>query len=142
MKRGLQPQFRRPFDPFFMVCMCSSCAGCAATLSLLRVQVMLSSSVHLGDAALLVILEECGRMHHYNTMELHWRDGLQCPTEAEYISMVDGKTGSGFRVVTRLLLAKAAPDHSSQLAQCLLQFTDEVASALRFSLIASVSSVV
>eukprot|EP00667_Euglena_gracilis_P012916 EG_transcript_13306 len=91
-------------------------------------QVMLSTAHHCGPAALLAVTEESARMHHCNTLELHWRAARRCPTEAQYFDMVDGKTGSGFRVVVRLLLAVV--EHTSPLSpplqQQLLQFADEV----------------
>eukprot|EP00668_Euglena_longa_P032832 GGOE01042291.1.p1 GENE.GGOE01042291.1~~GGOE01042291.1.p1 ORF type:complete len:397 (-),score=77.32 GGOE01042291.1:222-1343(-) len=91
-------------------------------------QVLLSTAIHCGDAALLAVTEESARMHHCNTLELHWRATRQCPTEEQYFSMVDGKTGSGFRVVVRLLLAVA--ERTSPLPAAvqrqLLLFADEL----------------
>lgn len=70
-------------------------------------QILLSVDVHLNNT--WVALEECSRMHHCNAMEVYARDTLKCLTEEEYLHMVDGKTGSGFRVITRMLLTLASP---------------------------------
>ncbi|KAK6525457.1 hypothetical protein TWF694_005593 [Orbilia ellipsospora] len=37
--------------------------------------------------------------------EMYWRDGRKCPTEEEYIDMVEKKTGGLFRFLTRLVTA-------------------------------------
>ena len=40
-------------------------------------------------------------------MELHWRDSLTCPSEAEYLEMVDNKTGGLFRLAIKLMQAES-----------------------------------
>ncbi|KAJ3481648.1 hypothetical protein NLI96_g7519 [Meripilus lineatus] len=46
-------------------------------------------------------------LHRGQGLEILWRDSLQCPTEAEYISMVNNKTGGLFRVGIKLMMACA-----------------------------------
>ncbi|KAG1903423.1 isoprenoid synthase domain-containing protein [Suillus fuscotomentosus] len=41
-------------------------------------------------------------------MEIMWQDLLQCPMMEEYTYMVNNKTGGGFRVFVRLMMALAA----------------------------------
>jgi geranylgeranyl diphosphate synthase, type III len=41
------------------------------------------------DAHVLLILDELLSLHRGQGLELLWRDSLQCPTEEEYISMVN-----------------------------------------------------
>ncbi|KAH9915890.1 terpenoid synthase [Fomitopsis serialis] len=47
-------------------------------------------------------------LHRGQGLELLWRDSLQCPTEEEYVSMVNQKTGGLFRVAVKLMMACAA----------------------------------
>ncbi|KAJ6535535.1 terpenoid synthase [Mycena capillaripes] len=58
----------------------------------------------------LILTDELIQAHHGQSMELVWRDSLCCPTEAEYIEMVQGKTGALLRLGVRLLIACSATD--------------------------------
>lgn len=51
--------------------------------------------------------EELLNLHRGQGMELHWRDSLTCPSEAEYLSMVDNKTGGLFRLAIKLMQAES-----------------------------------
>ena len=42
-------------------------------------------------------------LHRGQGMELHWRDTLQPPSEADYLQMIANKTGGLFRMILRLL---------------------------------------
>lgn len=53
--------------------------------------------------AFLVFNEELLNLHRGQGMELHWRDTLQPPSEADYLQMVGNKTGGLFRLILRLL---------------------------------------
>lgn len=55
----------------------------------------------------LVVTEELLALHRGQGLEIFWRDSLQCPTEQEYISMVNNKTGGLFRIAIKLLMACA-----------------------------------
>ncbi|KAG1792816.1 isoprenoid synthase domain-containing protein [Suillus plorans] len=55
----------------------------------------------------LIVTQELLSLHRGQGMEILWRDLLQCPTEEEYISMVNNKTGSGFRIAIKLMMAHA-----------------------------------
>ncbi|KAJ8594222.1 terpenoid synthase [Rhizopogon salebrosus TDB-379] len=55
----------------------------------------------------LVVTEELLNVHRGQGLEIVWRDLLQCPTEEEYISMVNNKTGGLYRMGVRLMMAYA-----------------------------------
>lgn len=42
-------------------------------------------------------------------MDLLWRDSLICPTEEEYVEMVNNKTGGLFRIAVKLMLSQSPP---------------------------------
>ncbi|KAJ7092523.1 isoprenoid synthase domain-containing protein [Mycena crocata] len=46
-------------------------------------------------------------LHRGQGLELRWRDSLKCPTEEEYVYMVNGKTGGLLRIVIKLMIACA-----------------------------------
>lgn len=50
-----------------------------------------------------VFTEEMLNLHRGQGMDLYWRDALVCPTEEEYLNMVQNKTGGLFRVAVRLM---------------------------------------
>jgi len=52
-----------------------------------------------------VVTEELLCLHRGQGLELLWRDSLQCPTEEEYVAMVNNKTGGLFRVAVKLMMA-------------------------------------
>lgn len=55
----------------------------------------------------LIATEELLNLHRGQGMEIMWRDLLQCPTVEEYTYMVNNKTGGGFRMPVRLMMALA-----------------------------------
>ncbi|TDL22985.1 terpenoid synthase [Rickenella mellea] len=55
-----------------------------------------------------IITEELLNLHRGQGLELLWRDSLQCPTEEEYIGMVNDKTGGLFRIGIKLMMACAS----------------------------------
>lgn len=54
-----------------------------------------------------IVTAELLSLHRGQGLELLWRDSLQCPTEEEYVSMVNNKTGGLFRVAIKLMMACA-----------------------------------
>jgi geranylgeranyl diphosphate synthase type 3 len=54
-----------------------------------------------------VVTAELLNLHRGQGLDLLWRDSLICPTEEEYISMVNNKTGGLFRIAIKLLMACA-----------------------------------
>jgi geranylgeranyl diphosphate synthase type 3 len=47
-------------------------------------------------------------LHRGQGLDLLWRDSLRCPTEEEYIAMVNDKTGGLLRVAIKLMMACAS----------------------------------
>ncbi|PIL32780.1 hypothetical protein GSI_04897 [Ganoderma sinense ZZ0214-1] len=52
-----------------------------------------------------IVTAELMSLHRGQGLELLWRDALQCPTEEEYVSMVNNKTGGLLRVGIKLMMA-------------------------------------
>ncbi|OBZ65076.1 Geranylgeranyl pyrophosphate synthase [Grifola frondosa] len=52
-----------------------------------------------------VVTAELLSLHRGQGLEILWRDSLQCPTEEEYVAMVNNKTGGLFRVAVKLMMA-------------------------------------
>ncbi|RDX47551.1 terpenoid synthase [Lentinus brumalis] len=52
-----------------------------------------------------IVTAELLSLHRGQGLELLWRDSLRCPTEEEYVSMVNNKTGGLFRVAVKLMMA-------------------------------------
>ncbi|KAL8722762.1 MAG: hypothetical protein Q9225_000823 [Loekoesia sp. 1 TL-2023] len=61
-------------------------------------------------AATKIYTEELLNLHRGQGMELFWRDTLQCPSEKEYIKMVENKTGGLFRMAARLMQNESHSD--------------------------------
>lgn len=62
----------------------------------------------MGNPKLIEIFtEELLNLHRGQGMELHWRDSLTCPSEADYLEMVDNKTGGLFRLAIKLMQAES-----------------------------------
>ncbi|ORY98923.1 geranylgeranyl pyrophosphate synthase [Syncephalastrum racemosum] len=57
-----------------------------------------------------VYTEELLNLHRGQGIELFWRDTLSCPTEDEYLAMVDNKTSGLFRLAVRLMQAASASE--------------------------------
>ncbi|KAL0955555.1 hypothetical protein HGRIS_001794 [Hohenbuehelia grisea] len=54
-----------------------------------------------------LVTEELLCLHRGQGLEILWRDSLQCPTEEEYIGMVNNKTGGLLRLGIKLMMACA-----------------------------------
>ncbi|KAG0201005.1 geranylgeranyl pyrophosphate synthetase [Mortierella sp. NVP41] len=57
---------------------------------------------------LTIFTEELLCLHRGQGMELLWRDSLTCPTEEEYIAMVNDKTGGLLRLAVKLMQAASS----------------------------------
>ncbi|KAI0262197.1 terpenoid synthase [Gloeopeniophorella convolvens] len=55
-----------------------------------------------------IVTAELLSLHRGQGLDLLWRDSLQCPTEEEYIAMVNDKTGGLLRVAVKLMMACAS----------------------------------
>jgi len=54
-----------------------------------------------------IVTEELLNLHRGQGLEILWRDSLHCPTEEEYVGMVNNKTGGLFRIAVKLMMACA-----------------------------------
>jgi len=54
-----------------------------------------------------IVIDELLNLHRGQGLDLLWRDTLTCPSEKEYIAMVNNKTGGLFRLAVRLMMANA-----------------------------------
>ncbi|KAI8076822.1 geranylgeranyl pyrophosphate synthase [Halteromyces radiatus] len=57
-----------------------------------------------------IYTEELINLHQGQGLELFWRDSLTCPTEDEYIDMVNNKTSGLLRLAVRLMQAASDSD--------------------------------
>ncbi|GAA6064542.1 hypothetical protein JCM10212_005646 [Sporobolomyces blumeae] len=57
-----------------------------------------------------MVTEELLNLHRGQGMDLFWRENLICPTEPEYIEMVNNKTGGLFRIAIKLMMAASPED--------------------------------
>ncbi|KAF6802428.1 geranylgeranyl pyrophosphate synthase [Colletotrichum sojae] len=60
----------------------------------------------LGPRALTAVLEELENLYLGQSWDLYWKFNLTCPTEAEYVNMIDHKTGGMFRMLLRVMRAE------------------------------------
>jgi len=55
-----------------------------------------------------IVNDEFLNLHRGQGLDLFWRDSLTCPTEGEYIDMVNNKTGGLLRLAVKLMMAKSS----------------------------------
>ena len=60
------------------------------------------------DEANHIFTNELLNLHRGQGMDLYWRDTLTCPTEDDYLEMVQNKTGGLFRLAVKLMQAESA----------------------------------
>ncbi|GME26399.1 uncharacterized protein ALTATR162_LOCUS9465 [Neofusicoccum parvum] len=61
----------------------------------------------LSPAALTAVLEELEGLYLGQSWDLYWKHNLVCPNEAEYVNMIDHKTGGMFRMLLRIMQAES-----------------------------------
>lgn len=61
-----------------------------------------------------LVVDELINLHRGQGMDLLWRDSLICPTEEEYVEMVNNKTGGLFRIAVKLMLSQSPPARSAR----------------------------
>jgi geranylgeranyl diphosphate synthase type 3 len=59
------------------------------------------------DEAMEIFTSELLNLHRGQGMDLYWRDTLTCPTEDDYLEMVQNKTGGLFRLAVKLMQAES-----------------------------------
>ena len=60
------------------------------------------------DEAIDIFTSELLHLHRGQGMDLYWRDTLTCPTEDDYLEMVQNKTGGLFRLAVKLMQAESS----------------------------------
>ena len=60
--------------------------------------------------ALHIYTEELMNLHRGQGLDLFWRDTLTCPTEDDYLEMVNCKTGGLFRLAVKLMQCESSSD--------------------------------
>ncbi|CAM0135262.1 unnamed protein product [Umbelopsis sp. WA50703] len=71
----------------------------------------LNEILKLGNAKMVdIYTEELINLHKGQGMELFWRDSLTCPTQEEYIQMVNNKTGGLLRLGVKLMQVASQTD--------------------------------
>ena len=60
------------------------------------------------DEAMDIFTNELLNLHRGQGMDLYWRDTLTCPTEDDYLEMVQNKTGGLFRLAVKLMQAESS----------------------------------
>lgn len=60
--------------------------------------------------AIQIYTEELLNLHRGQGMDLFWRDTLTCPSEEDYLEMVNNKTGGLFRLAVKLMQAESNSD--------------------------------
>ena len=60
--------------------------------------------------AIHTYIEELVNLHRGQGMDLFWRDTLTCPSEDDYLEMVNNKTGGLFRLAVKLMQAESSSD--------------------------------
>ncbi|KAJ9601951.1 geranylgeranyl pyrophosphate synthetase [Cladophialophora chaetospira] len=59
------------------------------------------------EGAMETFTTELLNLHRGQGMDLYWRDTLTCPTEDDYLEMVQNKTGGLFRLAIKLMQAES-----------------------------------
>jgi len=59
------------------------------------------------DEAMEIFTTEMLNLHRGQGMDLYWRDTLTCPSENDYLEMVQNKTGGLFRLAVKLMQAES-----------------------------------
>lgn len=98
LRRGL-PSVHTIFGP----------AQAVNSANALFVRAVAETAASLRPASLAAALEELENLHRGQSWDLAWKHTLACPGEADYVSMVDHKTGGMFRLLVRLMAAEAPP---------------------------------
>ncbi|KAJ6008083.1 hypothetical protein N7540_012059 [Penicillium herquei] len=68
-----------------------------------------AETLNLGNpSATDIFINEVQNMHCGQAMDLNWKYHTHCPTEEEYMQMIDNKTGAMFRLCVRLMQAESS----------------------------------
>ncbi|KAH7110291.1 isoprenoid synthase domain-containing protein [Dendryphion nanum] len=85
--------------------------GSAQTINsatFLYIQAVIAVQKLQASTAFDIFVEEVRCLFTGQSFDLHWTREMICPTVLEYLQMADGKTGSLFRLITRLMTISSA----------------------------------
>lgn len=68
---------------------------------------MVKHSSESAHAVTRMLVDEMVNLHRGQGMDLYWRDGFVCPSEDEYVEMVNNKTGGLLRIVLKLMVGQS-----------------------------------
>ena len=71
-------------------------------------------------ALMMVLLEELEDLHVGQSWDLYWKYNMKWPTEDEYFSMVDLKTGGLFRMLVRMMQALSPRSSTESVCDALV----------------------
>lgn len=71
--------------------------------------------LNLPARAISIFAEQLVNLHRGQGMDLFWRDTLTCPSEDDYLEMVENKTGGLFRLGIELMQAESVSASSSTI---------------------------
>lgn len=69
--------------------------------------------------SMAIFMQEVTQLYIGQGNDLHWTSNLLCPTEEEYWSMNDAKTGGMFRFFTKLMQIRASQNHDLDISNLL-----------------------
>ncbi|KAF3310904.1 hypothetical protein TWF173_009142 [Orbilia oligospora] len=73
----------------------------------------------LSPSAVAIFEDELRNLHIGQGLDLHWTFHQECPSEVEYIQMIDGKTGGLFRMASRLMRDQATQNKDLEVEDLL-----------------------
>ncbi|KAK6496867.1 hypothetical protein TWF481_001849 [Arthrobotrys musiformis] len=73
----------------------------------------------LSPSAVAIFEDELRNLHVGQGLDLHWTFHQKCPSEGEYIQMIDGKTGGLFRMASRLMRDQATQNQELEVEDLL-----------------------
>ncbi|KAK1986913.1 isoprenoid synthase domain-containing protein, partial [Colletotrichum cereale] len=85
------------------------------TASYLIVEAMRQTFQCLNSNAVTVLFDHLKMLHEGQGLDIEWRESLVVPSEAEYLEMVDMKTGAMFQMLWRLMHGEAASTKNPDL---------------------------
>ncbi|KAK6344729.1 hypothetical protein TWF718_006687 [Orbilia javanica] len=69
----------------------------------------------LSPSAVAIFEDELRNLHIGQGLDIHWTFHQKCPSESEYIQMIDGKTGGLFRMASRLMRDQATQNRDLEV---------------------------
>jgi ophiobolin F synthase len=84
------------------------------------VKAVVEASTLRSPNAMSIFLDDLENLYLGQSWDLYWKYNLICPTESEYLNMVDNKTGGLFRMLVRLMEAESIVQSTANLTDLTL----------------------